>query len=290
MSNLARFVVTFAICAASISCDSNRDLGPYATVPAPTIRGTLYVTRTTSKDQLYPNVDVYRDGKQVGSFPWIELAGPPGHRIMHSRRVLLARNDPSISIRDFSIPEFSLDRSWRDPECTNVAISPKGVLGACVIKGAKFTLAIFRVGQAAARRDTHIVVDDVGRPLEGFLDDSRIAVIANDESCPFFRRADRHFSDEPQARLMVVDQTGKVLSRGACAHGVITGDGVFALIGHDSQERSQYSLDDGKTWLTGEAVAFDGGNHVLLVNMHRQLVDSMGRLVADEAAGATWTK
>jgi hypothetical protein len=183
-----------------------------------------------------------------------------------------------------------MDSRWRSPQCRNVAISPNGLLGACVLMQAQAIVAIFRVANPTALHNTHIIVDDVGAPLEGFLDDSRLAVIADDESCPFFRRADGNFSEEPQARLLVIDQAGRVLSRGACAHGVVTGDGVFALIGHDPEERPLYSLDDGKTWKLGEPVAFDGNNQVLLVNQHWQLVDSIGRLIADNAASAMWTK
>ncbi|HTD36417.1 MAG TPA: hypothetical protein VK669_02790 [Candidatus Limnocylindrales bacterium] len=134
-----------------------------------------------------------------------------------------------------------------------------------------------------------VTVGEFSRRMMGFVSEGRLAVVTDDESCPFFRRADRRFAEEPQGRVKIVDMTGKTVGSGPCVHGLVAGDGKLAYLQHDAMERPLYSLD-GRTWSQGTPATFAGSGSLLVIDERGDLVDTQGRLVTRDVSAAFWTR
>jgi len=125
--------------------------------------------------------------------------------------------------------------------------------------------------------------------MMGFMTDDTLVVVADDLSCPLFRRADGRYADEPQGRIKLLNMAGKIIGTGPCAHGVVVGDGKLAYVQHDPAEKPLYSLD-GRTWSPGMPATFDGSGSLLIIDENRDLTDTRGRLVAHNVFAAYWTR
>jgi len=248
-----------------------------ATTPA-RITGTLYVVRPNGSEW---DLLTIRDGVVVST----DHHRPPP---------LAARNKPRASLQRRAFfggthvenGHLSTDAT----ACEPLAISPGGVNAACLRGDGRGTLTVFRVANPAkTQRNAAVTVGEYSRHMMGFLSDARLAVIADDASCPFFRRADRRYSAEPQGRVRIVDMTGRLVGAGPCVHGLAAGDGKLAYLQHDAMEHPLYSLD-GRTWSNGFPATFDGSGSLLLIDELRDLVDARGRLVAHHVSDAFWTR
>jgi hypothetical protein len=248
-----------------------------ATTPA-RITGTLYVVRPNGWDW---DLLTIRDGVIVST----DHDRPPP---------LAARNKPRASLQRHAFfggthvenGHLSTDAT----ACEPLAISPGGVSAACLRSDGHGTLTVFRIADPAkTQKNAAVTVGEYSRHMMGFLSDERLAVVADDESCPFFRRADGRYANEPQGRVRIVDMTGRLVGAGPCVHGLAAGDGKLAYLRHDAMEHPLYSLD-GRTWSNGSPVTFDGSGSLLLIDDFRDLVDTRGRLVARHVSDAFWTR
>lgn len=277
MRRLVLGLVAIAGCAAAAVAVAA--LGsPAAEAPAH-ITGTLYVVRPT------------------GAFEWDLVTIRNGEVLSTQHRgqpPLAARNRPRTSLSSRQLfgtthvvnGHLSTDLT----ACEPLAISPNGMSAACLRSDGRGTLTVFRLAQPAkTQRNTTVTVGELSRMMMGFVSDARLAVVADDETCPFFRRADRRYADEPQGRVRIVDMTGKLVGSGPCVHGVVAGDGRLAYLQHDPMEQPLYSLD-GRTWSKGTPATFDGSGSLLVIDEHRDLVDTHGRLVAHNVGAAFWTR
>jgi hypothetical protein len=243
------------------------------------VKGTLYVVRSTGTVRW--DLVKIRDGRVV-STKRQEL--PP----------LAARNRPQTSLprqHFFGGDHMGNGRFYTDTTaCDPMAISPNGVNAACLRSDGHGTLTVFRVARPTeTQKNAPVTVGEYSRLMMGFVSEGRLAVVADDESCPFFRRADRRFAEEPQGRVKMVDMAGKIVGSGPCVHGLVAGDGKLAYLQHDSMELPLYSLD-GRTWSKGTPATFDGTGSLLVIDEHRDLVDTHGRLVARDVGAAFWTR
>jgi hypothetical protein len=259
-------------------------IGAVATADSKVVRvaGTLHLVRPASAS-LQWEAATMQDGEIVST-----VAGRP-------EVPLIARNKPEISLSPlkelFGGTHVGRSFVYTDKTaCQPLAISPNGVNGACLRVDGHGTLTLFRVADPVnTQRNTAVTVGEYSRLMMGFLSDDRLAVVADDLSCPFFRRADRGYADEPQARVKVLDMSGAAVATGPCVHGVVVGDGRMAYLQHDSNEKPLYSLD-GQTWSPGTPATFDGRGALLIIGGNFDLTDTSGRLVAHDVAEAYWTK
>lgn len=245
---------------------------PLAQTSAPPIAGTLYIFHPSDKPNAELVVDVVHDGKRLAH-------APPGD-------MLIARERPARRLS--TAPLFGNAR--HDPKnCEPIAISGEGTYGACLRSDGQGTLTIFSLADPQrTQRDTSLHVAVASSRMVAFVGNT-LAVAADDLTCPSFYRIDAHFSFEPRARLFVVDVRGKQLRKGPCIHGLVAGAKKLAFISHDTSEKPFYSFD-GSSWNPGMAMAFDGADHLLIVNQHDQLIDDQGRLVSEDVVDALWTR
>jgi hypothetical protein len=142
-----------------------------------------------------------------------------------------------------------------------------------------------------------------------WLDDNRFAAVVFDMSCPA-----PHLHDFFAAREMTFDRSGRSLSKGPCALGVVAGRHRIALLGerrnnlvwrihqfvaddpdyyNDGYDRFHptWSVDDGKTWHDGLPLAFDGNDVLLYAEQFSDAVRSEdGRLVFKNALDIQWSR
>jgi hypothetical protein len=242
------------------------------------IAGTLYVVRPNGWDW---DLLTIRDGVVVAT----DHNRPPP---------LAARNKPRTSLPQLDLfggNHVKGDQFYTDATaCEPLAISPGGLNAACLRSDGRGTLTVFRVANPAkTQRNAAVTVGEYSRHMMGFLSDDRLAVVADDEACPFFRRADGRYANEPRGRVRIVDMTGRLVGAGPCVHGLAAGDGKLAYLQHDAMEHPLYSLD-GRTWSNGSPATFDGSGSLLVIDDDRDLVDTRGRLVAHHVSDAFWTR
>jgi hypothetical protein len=260
------------LCTIASGCIAPPQSEPLAQTPAPPIAGTLYIFHPSNKPGGRLVVDVVHDGKRLAH-------APPGD-------VLIARDRPALRLS--MAPLFAKTRL--DPKsCEPIALSGEGTYGACLRSDGQGTLTVFSLADPQhTQHDTSLHVAVASSHMAAFVGNT-LAVAADDLTCPSFYRTDAQFAFEPRARLFVVDMRGKQLRKGPCIHGLIAGTKKLAFIGHDTNERPFYSFD-GTSWDPGMAMAFDGSDHLLVVNQHDQLIDDQGRLVSDDVVDALWTR
>lgn len=243
------------------------------------IKGTLYVVRPTQPLQW--DLVTIRDGVVLST---------------HHRRdpPLAARNQPRTSLPWQSLfggthlgkGGVYTDRTACDP----LAISPNGGNAACLRSDGRGTLTVFRVAHPTeTQKNANVTVGELSPAMMGFVSEDRLAVVADDESCPFFRRADGRYADEPQARVKIVNMAGKIIGSGPCAHGLIAGDGKLAYLRHDPIQHPLYS-PDGRTWSNGTPATFDGSGTLLIIDENGDLTDTHGHLVAHHVSAAFWMR
>jgi hypothetical protein len=260
------------LCSVAAGCIAPPPGGPRAQTPAPPIAGTLYVFHTSTTREGGPVVEILHDGRR--------LSNPaPGD-------VLIARDRPSIRL---STALMFVTGRIDAKSCEPIAISHDGTWAACLRSDGLGTVVIFNLSDPQhTQRNTGLHVAVNSRRMAGF-EGNTLAVAADDTTCPAFYRTDAHFAFEPRARLYVIDLHGRQLNKGACIHGVIAGEHRLALISHDTTDKPFYSYD-GTNWNPGLPIAFDGGDHLLVLNQYNQLVDDQGRLVSEDVVDAWWTR
>ncbi|MBV8082334.1 MAG: hypothetical protein JO293_06795 [Candidatus Eremiobacteraeota bacterium] len=238
---------------------------------APPIAGTLYVVHLAARDAAAQRIEVLRNGSIV------RHSAPPG--------LLIARDRPAVSI--------STKVVYADGHlCQPMAISPHGTYVACMRDDGYGTISLYRRSNPLRTlHDTGERVSVDNHQMIGFVSDERLAVAGDDMSCPAYYRSDAQvWSAQPRSRLFVVDaQSGRTIRSGECVHGLVTGDGAIAVVGHDQAEDPQYSLD-GVHWIKGLPVAVDGDGNVLSISSSNDLVDGSDRVIAHDVVDAIWTR
>jgi hypothetical protein len=269
---LSRALGPVLLCALVPGCIAPPQAQPRAETTAPPVAGTLYVFHPADKPNSELIVEVVHDGQRLAH-------PPPGD-------VLIARDKPAIRLSTAAL----FGRAHLDPKsCEPIALSHDGKYAACLRSDGLGTVTIFSLADPQhSQHDTALHVAVNSRRMAAFIGNT-LAVAADDATCPSFYRTDAHFSFEPRARLFVLDMHGKQLSKGPCIHGLIGGTKKLAFISHDTKENPQYSFD-GTSWEPGMAMAFDAGDHLLVINQFDQLVDDQGRLVSDGVVDAWWTR
>ncbi len=245
---------------------------------APAIKGTLHLFRRVR--EIEHTVITVRDGKVV--------------RTGDSEMLLRARDFPekTISLAEevFGGTHTVGDTVETDATaCQPLAISPHGINVACLRIDGMGTLTLFRLANPdKTQRNMKFTVGTYSTQMMGFLSDNLLAVVVDDDSCPFYRRADGQYADEPQARFLVINMRGVVQKSGHCVHGVVVGDNKVAYLSHDLSGNATYSLN-GRDWLVGYPTTFDGSGQLLFIDGNN-LLDQRGRLIASNVDGAYWTK
>ncbi|MBV8366164.1 MAG: hypothetical protein JO194_06665 [Candidatus Eremiobacteraeota bacterium] len=253
---------------ACAGCASDRQDPPPSNAPA--IAGTLYVTHLSSGDASAV-FDIVRDGAL--------------QRHHAASDVLIARDRPQIRIS--TKPLFDSRR-----RCQPMAISPHGIYVACMRSDDNNTIALFRMDRPfATLHDTSARVGVDTHQMVGFVSDDRLAVAADDLTCPAYYRTDAQvWSAQPRSRVHLIDSaSGKTVRTGICVHGVITGDDQLVYLGHDNREDPQFSRD-GIHWIPGQAVALDGMGQVLAISHSNDLVDEQSRVISRDVVDAKWTR
>jgi hypothetical protein len=276
-----RFVIVLGLLASSVGCaHAKTDSVTTGAVNSSRQPGMLHLLRV-SKD-LSVTVITIKDGVVTS----IERGEDP---------LIRARNKPKIELSHseelFGGTHVANGAVYTDTTaCRPLAISPNGVKAACLRSDGKGTLVLFDLSSPSTTQyNTKITVGEDSTMMLGFLSDGKLAVVADDSSCPFYRRSDRAFSDEPQARVKVIDMRGAVLNSGPCVHGVVVGDKRLAYFTHDPFGNGLYSLN-GHTWFRGRPMAFNGAGQLLLIDDSGNLVDRHGRLIAADINDGYWTK
>jgi len=251
-------------------CGTDRQADPQPS-DAPPVAGTLYVAHLSDEPNTPAAFDVVRDGA-------LQRHHAPSD-------VIFARDRPQIRVS--TKPMFAGAQ-----RCQPMAISPHGTYVACLRADDRNTIAVFRMDRPLTTlHDTgaHVGVDN--HQMVGFISDDRLAVAADDLSCPAFYRTDAQvWSAEPRARLNLIDSaTGKTMHTGICLHGLVTGDDQIVFLGHDDREDPQFSRD-GIHWTPGLAVAFDGMGQVLAISHSNDLVDEQSRVISHDVVDARWTR
>ena len=250
-------------CALAFGCASRV---PMPAQTSPPIAGTLYVTHLSQRGSA-PDISIVRDGVVMPN------PAPSG--------VLIAREKPSIIFP-------TLQLHGRRP-CEPVAISPRGIYGACLRADGRGSVILFAIASPSAQRESAAHVRVNTAHMIGFLNDGELAVAADDDTCPSYARGDAVYSYEPRSRLWELRTDGSIMRKGPCVHGIVVGDKRIALLFHDPKEQPEFSFD-GSTWQPGFPVTFDGDDHLLIINKWDQLVDEQGRLVATDVVDASWTR
>jgi hypothetical protein len=184
------------------------------------------------------------------------------------------------------------------------ALSPDGTRGLCA-RGNQLTL--FDPKRPQSRR---VVVSDFG-PSQGvdlgWIDNSHFAVLEHDGSCP-----GGVLNSYGYTRFGIFDRTGKRLSKGRCALGIVAGNGKLALLGaasngfawqlrsalasdydgNDGYDRHHlaWSTDNGATWHDGIPLTFDGNGKLLYYDVISQVIRAEdGRVAFEDAFSAEWS-
>lgn len=245
---------------------------------APAIKGTLHLFRRVR--EIEHTVINVRDGRVV----------PTGD----VESIVRARDFPekAISVADqFFGGNHTVGGTVETDAtaCQPLAISPHGINVACLRSDGMGTLTLFRLANPnKTQRNMKFTVGTYSTQMMGFLSDNLLAVVVDDDSCPFYRRADGQYADEPQARLVVINMRGVVQKSGPCVHGVVVGDNEVAYLSHDAWGNATYSLN-GRGWLAGYPTTFDGSGQLLFMDGNN-LLDHRGRLIASNVDYAYWTK
>jgi hypothetical protein len=257
-------------CLAAAGCSMRPSASAPATT-APPISGTLYIMHPSDHPDGHPDIEVRHDGVLV------QRPTVVGE--------LVARDNPSVRVST----TLMLSGAQR---CEPLAISPHGVYVACLKADGNGTVAVFKLAHPAATlRNTRLHISVDTHHMAGFVSDDRLAIAADDTTCPLYYRTDAHvYAAEPRARLFIIDaSTAKTVKPGLCVHGLVVGDGKIAYIGHDASEEPQYSFD-GTHWSPGLAVVVDGGGDVLAIGSNNDLADDQNRVVSHDVVDAVWTR
>jgi hypothetical protein len=123
--------------------------------------------------------------------------------------------------------------------------------------------------------------EDANQTSFAWLDNSRFIAVILDKSCPY-----AHLYDFFPTRVVTFDVTGRRLSKGPCAFGVVAGRHRIALLGerpnsalwrirqliaddpryyNDGYDafHHTWSVDNGKTWRDGVPLVFDGNDRLI---------------------------
>lgn len=237
------------------------------------IAGTLYVVHLAARDAVPQRLEVIHDGAP--------LRRPP------QAGLLIARDKPAVRISTKVV--FA-----GGGRCQPMAISPHGTYVACMRTDGYGTISLYRrTSPLRTLHDTGARVSVDNHQMIGFVSDEELAVAGDDLSCPPYHRSDAPvWSAQPRSRLLVIDaSSGRTLESGTCVHGIVTGDGAIAVVGHDASEDPQYSVDGGAHWIPGLPVAFDGDGQVLSISSNNDLVVGGGdRVIAHDVVDANWTR
>ena len=168
-----------------------------------------------------------------------------------------------------------------------------------------------RVFPFAHPRSARIVVSDFVASQSSFawLGDDSFAALIGDKTCPY-----AHLYDFFPARVATVDLSGRRLSTGPCAYGVVGGEHRVALMGegangldfdvwqffHDDVDyyndgydkyHHTWSVDGGKTWHDGEPLTFDANDRLLYETPYGHDVKSEdGQTVFTNAYLVQWSR
>jgi hypothetical protein len=178
------------------------------------------------------------------------------------------------------------DRSFAaqaTPACRRYSykLSPDGLMALCSSPSGE----VVRLFEVAAPNAGIIVAshfESNGRNSSlAWLSNDRFAALILDKSCPFARLYDFF-----PTRVVIFNRSGRRLSAGPCAFGIVAGKNRVALLGelpnslmsrirqnlvddpryyNDGYDVAHpaWSVDGGRTWHDGEPLAFDGNDRLL---------------------------
>ena len=245
--------------------------------PSYSTPGTLYVEFWSAQkppDRAPNETTLIRAGRVAGSEP-IAYA------------VARDRPDRSFAAHDTS----ACDRY-------SYKLSPDGLMALCVSPRAGrlrlFEVASPNTGTAIASQFENNADDS----SFAWLSNDRFAALMLDKACPHSRLYDFF-----PTRVVLFDRSGRRLSAGPCAFGIVAGGNRVALLGElpnglvwrirewladDSRyfndgydvAHHAWSVDGGRTWHDGEPLAFDGNDRLLYATAFGRDVRSEGGQIA----------
>ncbi len=276
-----RLLLATAIFGCLIGCNAS---APYSTP------GALYVEFVVAGASPYvgPNETTeIRDGRVVG------------HRPLG---FVVARDRPDRWLVDSSAPVCSGRGSYR-----TYRLSPDGSRTLCS-EGEDL-----RVFETTHPQTARVVVkgfeENASQTSFAWLDNSRFIALVLDKSCPY-----AHLYDFYPTRVVTFDLSGRRLSTGPCAFGIVTGEHRIALLGegpnglrffvwqlihddvrfyNDGYDRfhSTWSVDGGNTWHDGAPLTFDGNDRLLYYEPLGDVVKSEdGQTVFQNALSVQWSR
>lgn len=255
-----------------------------STRPTYSTPGALYVAFWVGKNGLSETTEV-RNGRVVAHYPagWI-------------------------------VPRDRPDRSLSAIENTNCSrlsykVSPDGLTALCAAPSGQ-RLNLFSVSRPGSPTviSTHFE-NNANDTSFAWLDDNRLAALLLDRTCPY-----ANLYDFFPTRVVTFDRSGKRLSLGPCAFGIVAGGGRIALLGeransmlwklqqffqddpryyndgYDSYHHT-WSVDNGRTWHDGSPLAFDGNGLLLYSEEFDDAVVSQdGTVLFRHVARLQWSK
>jgi hypothetical protein len=243
------------------------------------IAGTLYLHEEDLNKPQPVQIAVIRNGKRISTLPYNVFAASRGvsatwigGRVSHQGTMLHYSFNNRESTLLSPCPE----------ETTELAISSSGRMAACVSAGG--VAALFSMGRVAS----HVVRLPIKADIDwvsgiNFLPGDTLAVLKEDGNCPFPKGEELGTG----ARLVLFDMKGNVRKVGACSAGVVAGQKRVAYIRLGAGGLPEYT-EDGKRWLPGDPMAFDGKDMLLLGDSHYNLITEHGQLIASKVPEAWW--
>jgi hypothetical protein len=146
---------------------------------------------------------------------------------------------------------------------SEVELSPDGTYGLC---NADFRLLLFNVRSRKVVRTVTSHLAMVGLEGYAFLPGNLIAAMFEDETCA---SAAVGSVEEPWARVYFMRFDGARTHKGLCAFGVVSGRSRVAYNSYRDRE-PVYSFD-GKDWRPGYPIAFDGADHLIVLDNEPKL-------------------
>jgi len=261
--------------------------------------GTIYVdvgNRATGKQ---PDYLVVRNGAVVGHLAYwsMAVARDQPSTLLFRKAVLM----PSCcGQRDQSKRVFEGDsRVWlgingrqvlAPAGCfsnnSGMALSPTGRFGICETPHGLVVFAVSDPARSAKFVFSNMVVN-TGRDA-AFLSDYKVIVGVRDQSCPEYH-GNLWVMAQP-TRFVIADLIGKVLSRGPCAYGAVSGIKRVAFMRYDTSGAILYSFG-GSDWFAGTPEAFDGSDRLIYLDrQYRLRLEGDGQVYQGVASEASWSR
>lgn len=190
------------------------------------------------------------------------------------------------------------------------ALSPDGLTGLCSSISNSALYLFDPLGRHPKRLvDKNFFLNATGTSFAWLDNDTFIATRLDHPACPYMTI----YEDGP-TRLITYSRTGRIISRGPCAVGVVAGRKRVAYISeapnstswkirqfladdprfyNDGYDRAHHvwSVDEGQTWHSGVPYVFDGNDRLLYEDVEASVIRSEdGALAFRAARKIQWSK